>query len=147
MVEHAGSGLLDICQSHKIRIVEDAAHAFPTRCAGRMIGSIGDATCFSFYANKTITTAEGGMLTTNDESIAQKVKIMRLHGINKDVWDRFTSAQASWEYDVVAPGYKYNMTDVAAAIGLVKMERQKVCGLNESDALAFIIGSPPDRSY
>ena len=123
MVEHAGSGLLDICQSHKIRIVEDAAHAFPTRCAGRMIGSIGDATCFSFYANKTITTAEGGMLTTNDESIAQKVKIMRLHGINKDVWDRFTSAQASWEYDVVAPGYKYNMTDVAAAIGLAQMER------------------------
>lgn len=126
LLNDTGSGLVDLCRMHGIRIIEDAAHAFPARCAGRMIGSIGDVTCFSFYANKTITTAEGGMLTTNDESIAKKVKIMRLHGIDRDVWDRFTSIQASWEYDVVAPGYKYNMTDVAAAIGLAQLERAEM---------------------
>lgn len=116
-------GLLDICNENGIKIVEDAAHAFPARCAGKMIGSIGDVTCFSFYANKTITTGEGGMLTTNDESVAERVKVMRLHGINRDIWDRYTSAGPSWEYDVIAPGYKYNMPDVAAAIGLAQLER------------------------
>jgi dTDP-4-amino-4,6-dideoxygalactose transaminase len=87
-----------------------------------MIGSIADITCFSFYANKTITTGEGGMLTTNDEEIYKRVKTMRLHGINRDVWDRFTSDKPSWEYDVVAPGYKYNMPDLNAAIGLAQLE-------------------------
>ena len=118
-----GKGLIDICSENDLRIVEDAAHAFPARCAGKMIGSIGDVTCFSFYANKTITTGEGGMLTTNDEAIAERVKIMRLHGINRDIWDRYTSAGSIWEYDVIAPGYKYNMPDVAAAIGLAQLER------------------------
>ena len=116
-------GLLDLCRERGIRMVEDAAHAFPTKCNGRMIGGIGDIACFSFYANKTITTGEGGMLTTNDEQIASRVKIMRLHGINRDVWDRYTAGKVSWEYDVVAPGYKYNMPDVAAAIGLAQLER------------------------
>lgn len=88
-----------------------------------MIGSFGDATCFSFYANKTITTGEGGMLVTDDEAIYKRVKTMRLHGINRDIWDRFTAKKANWEYDVVAPGYKYNMPDVTAAIGLAQMER------------------------
>jgi dTDP-4-amino-4,6-dideoxygalactose transaminase len=88
-----------------------------------MIGGIGDATCFSFYANKTITTGEGGMITTNDEILAERVKVMRLHGINRDIWDRFTAASPSWEYDVVAPGYKYNMPDINAAVGLAQLER------------------------
>jgi dTDP-4-amino-4,6-dideoxygalactose transaminase len=118
-----GIGLIDICKENGIRIVEDAAHAFPTRCAGHMIGSIGDVACFSFYANKTITTGEGGMLTTNDKSIAERVKVMRLHGIDRAIWNRYTSAGSSWEYDVIAPGYKYNMTDIAAAIGLAQLER------------------------
>ena len=118
-----GKGLLDICRENGLRIVEDAAHAFPSRCAGRMVGSIGDVTCFSFYANKTLTTGEGGMLTTNDDSMAERVKIMRLHGINRDIWDRYTSAGSSWEYDVIAPGFKYNMPDTAAAIGLAQLER------------------------
>ena len=118
-----GRGLLDICVENGLKIVGDAAHAFPTRCAGKMIGSIGDVTCFSFYANKTITTGEGGMLTTNDDSVAERVKVMRLHGINRDIWARYTSAGSSWEYDVIAPGYKYNMPDVAAAIGLAQLER------------------------
>lgn len=117
-----GNGLLDLCRENSIRVVEDAAHAFPTKCLDRMIGSLGDITCFSFYANKTITTAEGGMLTTNDPDIAKRVKVMRLHGIDRDVWDRFTSDKPSWEYDVIAPGFKYNMPDVAAAIGLAQLE-------------------------
>jgi dTDP-4-amino-4,6-dideoxygalactose transaminase len=119
-------GLIDICSERGIKIVGDAAHAFPARCAGRMIGSIGDITCFSFYANKTITTGEGGMLTTDDETVAERVKLMRLHGINRDIWDRYTSADSSWEYDVIAPGFKYNMPDTAAAIGLAQLERADI---------------------
>ena len=116
-------GILELCRRHGIRIVEDAAHAFPTRCVDTMVGSIGDVTCFSFYANKTITTGEGGMMTTSDEAIARRARTMRLHGIDRDVWNRFTSDKPSWEYDVVAPGFKYNMPDVNAAIGLAQLER------------------------
>lgn len=116
-------GILAVCRQHGIRLIEDAAHAFPTRSNGRMIGSFGDVTCFSFYANKTITTGEGGMLVTDDEAVFKRAKVMRLHGINRDVWDRFTAKKANWEYDVVAPGFKYNLPDVAAAIGLAQLER------------------------
>jgi dTDP-4-amino-4,6-dideoxygalactose transaminase len=116
-------GIMAVCRRYGIKLIEDAAHAFPTQYKGRMIGSFGDVTCFSFYANKTITTGEGGMLVTEDEAIFNRVKTMRLHGINRDVWDRFTARKANWEYDVVAPGFKYNLPDVAAAIGLAQMER------------------------
>ena len=116
-------GILGVCRRHGVRVIEDAAHAFPTRLNGRMVGGFGDVTCFSFYANKTITTGEGGMLLTEDEAIYQRVKTMRLHGISRDIWDRFTSEKPSWEYDVVAPGFKYNMPDVNAAIGLAQLER------------------------
>ncbi len=116
-------GVLSVCRRHGVRIIEDAAHAFPTRYKGDMVGSFGDVTCFSFYANKTITTGEGGMLVTDDETIFRRVKTMRLHGINRDIWDRFTAKKANWEYDVVAPGFKYNMPDLNAAIGLAQMER------------------------
>jgi len=117
------NGIVEICRKHGLKLIEDAAHAFPTRCGDRMIGAFGDATCFSFYANKTITTGEGGMLVTDDETIYKRAKIMRLHGINRDIWDRFTAKKANWEYDVVAPGFKYNMPDLNAAIGLAQMER------------------------
>jgi len=116
-------GIVDICRKYGLKLIEDAAHAFPTRYNGKMIGSFGDATCFSFYANKTITTGEGGMLVTDDERIYKRVKVMRLHGIDRDIWSRFTARKAKWEYDVVAPGFKYNMPDVAAAIGLAQLER------------------------
>jgi len=122
-----GSGepedILTLCQEKGVRIIEDAAHAFPAKADNLMIGAIGDVTCFSFYANKTITTGEGGMLTTNDDLIANRVRLMRLHGIDRDVWDRFTSEKPSWEYDVIAPGFKYNMPDINAAIGLAQLER------------------------
>jgi dTDP-4-amino-4,6-dideoxygalactose transaminase len=123
MVRPKHDGILDICRSHGIRILEDAAHAFPAACGDTMVGNIGDVTCFSFYANKTITTGEGGMLTTNSDAIAHRVRIMRLHGIDRDVWARFRSEKPSWEYDVVAPGYKYNMPDLNAAVGLAQLER------------------------
>ena len=118
-----GEGILDICRKNGIHLIEDAAHAFPTKLSGQMVGSLGDITCFSFYANKTITTGEGGMLMTNDPLLYNRCKLMRLHGINRDVWDRFTSDKPSWEYDVVAPGFKYNMPDINAAIGLAQLER------------------------
>jgi dTDP-4-amino-4,6-dideoxygalactose transaminase len=118
-----GQGILGICREHGIRIIEDAAHAFPSRIGERMVGSLGDATCFSFYANKTMTTGEGGMLTTDNEAIWKRAKVMRLHGIDRDIWSRFTAETQSWEYDVVAPGFKYNMPDVNAAIGLAQLQK------------------------
>ena len=118
-----GEGIKDICLKNNIYLIEDAAHAFPTKFGSRYIGSFGDATCFSFYANKTITTGEGGMLVTDNETIYNRAKIMRLHGINRDIWERFTSNKSSWEYDVVAPGFKYNIPDINASIGLAQLEK------------------------
>ena len=128
IVHYAGQAadmdsILEICKKHKIRILEDAAHAFPASRGGRMVGSFGDVTCFSFYANKTITTGEGGMLVTNNERIYKRVKTMRLHGINRDIWDRYNSKVPCWEYDVVEAGFKYNMPDIIAAIGLGQLEK------------------------
>lgn len=123
MTRPDGSGILDVCRRYGVRVVEDAAHAFPTRWDGRRVGQFGDITCFSFYANKTITTGEGGMIVTDDEAVLRRVRVMRLHGIDRDIWNRFTSDRPSWEYDVIAPGYKYNMPDVNAAIGLAQLER------------------------
>jgi len=116
--------LLAFSSMNQLKILEDAAHAFPTRYKERLVGTLSDITCFSFYANKTMTTGEGGMLCTNNDKIAQRVKVMRLHGINRDVWARFSTG-ASWEYDVVAPGFKYNMTDIAAAIGIHQLKKVK----------------------
>jgi dTDP-4-amino-4,6-dideoxygalactose transaminase len=126
MTSEIGEGILDICKRHGIRILEDAAHAFPSRLNGRMVGSFGDITCFSFYANKTITTGEGGMLVTEDKEIYKRVKTMRLHGMSRDIWDRYTSDKPNWEYDVIAAGFKYNLPDVNAAIGLAQLEQAEL---------------------
>jgi dTDP-4-amino-4,6-dideoxygalactose transaminase len=122
MTSEKGIGILDICKMHGIKTIEDAAHAFPCKHNGRLIGTFGDVTCFSFYANKTITSGEGGMLVTDKIEIYHRARTMRLHGISKDIWDRFTSNKPSWEYDVIAAGYKYNMPDINAAIGLAQLE-------------------------
>lgn len=114
--------ILEFAGDQEIKVMEDAAHAIPTRYKGRLVGAFGDVTCFSFYANKTMTTGEGGMLCTDDDVIAKRVKVMRLHGINRDVWDRFSTG-ASWEYDVVAPGFKYNMPDINAALGIHQLKK------------------------
>ena len=113
-----------IARERGIKVVDDAAHALPTRHNGRMIGDCGaDATAFSFYANKTMTTGEGGMLVTRDAEIAARARQMRLHGISRDVFNRFTDRKASWRYDIVAPGFKYNMTDIAAGMGLHQLKK------------------------
>ena len=116
--------LCEMARRRGVRIVEDAAHAFPTAYRGKTIGAFGDVTCFSFYATKTITTAEGGLATTEDAEWADRMRVMALHGISKDAWKRYT-AEGSWYYEIVAPGYKYNMTDVAAAMGLVQLSRAR----------------------
>jgi dTDP-4-amino-4,6-dideoxygalactose transaminase len=116
--------VLAFARRHGLKVIEDAAHALPTRCGGRMIGTWeSDASVFSFYATKPITTGEGGMIVTRDPRIAERARTMRSHGLNRDAFDRFRKVGASWNYDVVAPGYKYNMTDVAAAVGVVQLER------------------------
>ena len=113
-----------IAQKHGLKVVEDAAHALPTTWKGRTIGTLhSDAVVFSFYANKTMTTGEGGMLVTRDAALAARAKVMRLHGINRDAFDRFTAKVPSWYYEIVAPGFKYNLTDIAAAMGLHQLKR------------------------
>jgi dTDP-4-amino-4,6-dideoxygalactose transaminase len=116
-------GLLTLCETHGIKLIQDAAHAFPAADDYGPVGAVGDGTCFSFYANKTITTGEGGLVVLNDDAVAKRIKVMRLHGIDRDVWDRYTSKAASWDYNVVAPGYKYNMPDLNAAVGTAQLER------------------------
>lgn len=118
------TSLRALADAHGIAILDDSAHALPAHHQGQSVGRCGaDVTAFSFYANKTITTGEGGMLVTSDPSIAARARLMRLHGIDRDVFNRFTDQKASWLYDVVASGYKYNLTDVAAAIGIVQLSR------------------------
>jgi dTDP-4-amino-4,6-dideoxygalactose transaminase len=118
------AAILAIARRHGVRVIEDAAHALPATCGGQPIGTLGsDATVFSFYANKTITTGEGGMVVTRDPELAQRVKVMRLHGISRDAFDRFTAKVPSWYYEIVAPGFKYNLTDIAAALGLQQLKR------------------------
>lgn len=114
--------ILGIAKERNLSVIEDAAHAFPTTYKGRKIGTIGDATCFSFYATKTITTAEGGMICTDRDDWAERCRIMSLHGISKNAWNRY-SAEGSWYYEIVAPGFKYNMTDIAAAMGLAQLRK------------------------
>ncbi|NTU79986.1 MAG: DegT/DnrJ/EryC1/StrS family aminotransferase [Chloroflexales bacterium] len=111
-----------IACSHDLPVIEDAAHAFPSRYKGQMIGGLSDFTCFSFYATKTLTTGEGGMLCTNSSRWAEQCRIMALHGISKDAWKRYT-AEGSWYYEILAPGYKYNMTDLSAAMGLAQLSK------------------------
>jgi len=116
--------ILDIARRHGCRVVEDAAHALPSTCRKRLIGTLSsDAAVFSFYVTKTLATGEGGMVVTRDPEIAGRCRIMRLHGIDRDAFDRYTSEKPAWYYEVVAPGYKYNMTDIAAALGIHQLRR------------------------
>lgn len=118
------AALTAFAAQHGLKVIEDAAHAFPTLNEGTLVGAGGHAaTVFSFYATKTMTTGEGGMVVTPDEALASRMRTMRLHGINRDVFDRYSSKKPSWHYDVVAPGYKYNLTDTAAAMGRVQLRR------------------------
>lgn len=116
--------LLAVARKRGLRVMEDAAHALPTTCSGKLVGTLdSDVTVFSFYANKTITTGEGGMLVTRNPEIAKRARVMRLHGINRDAFDRFTAKAPSWYYEIVAPGFKYNMTDIAASMGIHQLRK------------------------
>lgn len=116
--------ILALADRHGIAVIEDAAHAFPTTYRGAIIGTLRSAaTVFSFYANKTMTTGEGGMIVSHDAKLIERTRKMRLHGIDRDAFDRFRSNRPSWYYEVVAPGYKYNLSDMAAALGRVQLTR------------------------
>lgn len=116
------TSILEVARRHNVRVIEDAAHAFPASYKGKVIGSISDCTCFSFYATKNITTGEGGMVTTDDPEWADRIRRMSLHGLSRDAWKRYTN-QGSWYYEIVAPGFKYNLTDMAAALGLSQLHK------------------------
>ncbi|WP_434926794.1 DegT/DnrJ/EryC1/StrS family aminotransferase [Shewanella sp. HL-SH2] len=116
--------IIAIAKKNNIKVVEDAAHALPTIYKGNLIGTLdSDVTVFSFYANKTMTTGEGGMVVTANPDIAKRCKVMRLHGISRDAFDRYTSTKPSWFYEIIAPGYKYNMPDIAASIGIHQLKK------------------------
>ena len=114
--------LLALAQGHGLRVIEDAAHALGARYREQPIGALSDAAVFSFYPIKPITTGQGGMLTTNDAALAERVRLLSLHGLSKSAWDRY-SEQGSWAYQVLAPGFNYVMTDIQAAIGIQQLAR------------------------
>lgn len=113
--------LISLARKNNLKIIEDAAHAFPSYYKDKMIGTLGDATGFSFYVTKPLASGEGGMITTDDENIAKRASVMRLHGIDKDGWKRYTK-EGSWYYEVIAPGFKYNFTDIQAAIAINQLK-------------------------
>lgn len=117
---------LELKNQYKIMLLEDAAHSFPVKSNGKFLGCIGDAGVFSFYATKTITTGEGGMIVTNNTEAAKRMSVMRLHGIDREAWDRYTSDKPTWQYSVVDAGFKYNMPDIAASIGREQLKKAAI---------------------
>ncbi len=115
--------IMDLAKKYNVKVIEDCAHSFPSKSKWGYAGTIGDAGVFSFYATKTITTAEGGMVTAKDGELVKRMTTMRLHGMDRAAWDRYTSPKASWVYDIVAPGYKFNLPDILAALGRVQLRR------------------------
>jgi dTDP-4-amino-4,6-dideoxygalactose transaminase len=116
--------ILSIARRHNLKVVEDAAHALPASWKGSLVGTLdSSATVFSFYATKTLATGEGGMLVTRDPEIAARANVMRLHGISKDAFDRYISRKPTWQYEIIAPGFKYNLTDLASAIGIEQLKK------------------------
>ena len=143
----------DCAKRRGAAVIEDAAHAFPSKTAAGFAGTLGDAAVFSFYATKTITTAEGGMITLKDSSKAETIKPLRMNGISRDVWNRYTERRASWKYDVVCEGWKCNMPDILAAIGRAQLkkangffERRKALAAKYNAAFlqADFLETPPD---
>jgi dTDP-4-amino-4,6-dideoxygalactose transaminase len=126
-MHHGGSAcrmdeILALARTHGLRVIEDAAHALGTQIGGRNVGSFGDATVFSFYPTKNVTSGRGGMLTTDDDALAERCRLLALHGMSNDAWDRYT-ARGSWAYQVLAAGYNYTMTDFQAALGHTQFSR------------------------
>lgn len=153
---HVGGYMIDVdainrfAEEHGLWVIEDAAHAFPSawrpnadsnwRYCGDETASV---TCFSFYANKTITTGEGGMAVTNDKALADHIRLMSLHGLSHDAWGRYTGG-GSWDYRIVQPGYKYNLTDIAAAIGIHQLARAEEMREQREDVADFYLEALAD---
>lgn len=116
--------ILKIARRHNLRVIWDAAHALPTEYKGKMIGIFPDFNCFSFYATKTLTTGEGGIVTTNNKKYAERIAILSSHGMSKGAWKRYSKGGV-WHYKIVAPGFKYNFTDIAASLGLCQLKKCK----------------------
>lgn len=114
--------ILQVAKNKNLQVIEDAAHAQSSLYKGKIIGNISDITCFSFYATKNMTTGEGGMITTNNDEWAERMRMMSLHGISRDAWKRY-QADGNWHYDIIAPGFKYNLTDIASALGIVQLKK------------------------
>lgn len=145
--------ILEWADRSDVDVIEDAAHALPTTYDRRLIGTIGDVTVFSFYVTKTLATGEGGMVVTENPDYAARMRIMRLHGIDRDVRARYVSDKPSWHYEVVAPGFKYNMTDMAAALGIHQLkkvwefrERREAIALGYDEAFGDLPLRLPDAS-
>jgi len=144
-----------LAKAYSLPVIEDAAHAFPAKYKGRTIGALSDFTAFSFYVTKTLATGEGGMLTTAHSEYAERIAMMTLHGISRDAWKRYTS-EGSWYYEVLHAGYKYNMTDIAAAIGLQQLarsewllERRRAIARRYTEAFSHLpeLETPPDPAH
>lgn len=144
--------ILELANRYGLKVIEDAAHALPTTYRGQMIGTLAsDATVYSFYATKTITTGEGGMIVTRNGELADRCRTMRLHGINRDAFDRYTSTKPAWHYEVIAPGFKYNLTDLAASIGIQQLRkawvfqrrRAEMASRYDAELAGLPVASPP----
>ncbi len=145
--------LVQLAHKYKVKVIEDAAHAFPSLTKLGYAGTICDAGVFSFYVTKTMTTAEGGMVCVRDQALAKRMTVMRMHGMDRTTWDRYTSPRASWEYDIVDLGWKFNLPDLLAVIGRVQLSRSKeffesrkkiVALYNEAFSKLDFIQLPPD---
>lgn len=134
--------LMALAQKYGIPIVEDAAHALPARYGRSRVGTLGDVTVFSCYATKTLTTGEGGLVVTKREGVYKRMKTMRLHGIDRDVFNRYSTDKPSWSYQIVAPGFKYNMSDIAAALGLHQLRE-----LEDNQRAREKIAATYDRAF
>jgi dTDP-4-amino-4,6-dideoxygalactose transaminase len=133
------AALSSMASAAGLPVIEDCAHAFPVKTGGRFLGLHGRIGVFSFYANKTITTGEGGMIVTDDEKLAARMRVMRLHGIDRESWDRYTSASNGWYYEIVEAGYKYNLTDIASAIGREQLKKAASLKARRARRAAFYL--------
>lgn len=148
--------ILAIARKYNLKVVEDAAHAFPTLYKGKLVGTLdSDVTVFSFYANKTMTTGEGGMLVSKDPNVIERCKVMRLHGISRDAFDRYQSKTPAWYYEVIEPGFKYNLPDICSAIGLQQLKkidtfytkREQMAQKYEKELAGLPIILPPKATF
>lgn len=145
--------LITLAKKYSVAIVEDAAHAFPIKTPCGYAGTIGNVGVFSFYATKTMTTGEGGMVCTNDEKLARRIATMRSHGMDRSAWDRYTSKKASYLYDIISEGWKFNMPDILSCIGRAQLRKadsffesrkQIAQRYNEAFASCDVLQTPPN---